>query len=154
MTLPLERHFQIAYATNDLDQAKTLFAERFAIRDWITPPVPQNGGADRAALAWKGNGQFELVEPGPAGNSVYRNWLREDGGFALRLHHLGYIVEAPFDGIPMACDRAGYPVAFDSGPQSVGRWLFADSHQALGHYLEFVMLTDAGRAFDRSIPRN
>ena len=153
--LLLAEHFQMAYLTNDLDRAKSLFADRLGISAFqdLGGEMP-GGGTIRVALAWVGTIMYELLETRGSDLPLYAEWLPRAGGFHLRHHHLGYVVHdrAQFDGIAQGARRADWPVVHRNSNPLVDV-VFVHAPE-LGHYLEFMLPTPAGLGFFNSVPRS
>lgn len=148
-------HFQMAYLTNDLDRAKVLFAERLGIREFqdLGGPLPQ-GGTIRIALAWVGTLMYELMEAEGTQMPVYADWLPGEAGFHMRHHHLGYILHdrAQLNGVETAARAVGWPVLHRNVNPLV-EVLFVHAPE-LGHYLEYMLPTEAGLGFFNNVPRS
>lgn len=149
-------HFQIAYATNDIEQAAELFKARFGIREFrrIEGQMPA-GGTIRVELAWVGPVMYELVTATGAGSDLYMDRLPGGPGFALRHHHLGYLVsgEDEWAALLEAAASAGFTVPYHNDNTGFLRSCFVDAGP-LGHYLEYLLPEPAGLDFFRSIPRS
>ena len=154
---------QIAYVTNDLDRAKALFQADYGVRRWLdlgaaagrtSIVIQARDGARieiRAAIAYGGTTQFELIQPLDDPEGLYTDVLRGERAFAIRLHHLGLRQDSAqavralegrlkvTNAIPLATESQLTPV-FD-----------ADARDRLGHYLEYFSLP---ADFDDRIPRN
>ena len=154
---------QIAYVTNNLDRAKALFQADYGVRRWLdlgaaagrtSIVIQARDGARieiRAAIAYVGATQFELIQPVDDPDGLYTDVLRGERAFAIRLHHLGFRQ----DGAPAV--RAlearlkithAIPLATESELTPV---VYADARDQLGHYLEYFSLP---ADFDDRIPRN
>jgi extradiol dioxygenase family protein len=144
-------HFQIAYATNDIDRAMAVFSERLGISEFrrLEGPLPA-GGTVRVELAWVGTVMYELISATGEGSAIYMDRLPASDGFALRHHHFGYVLEsrAQFD----ALFGGGWPVVHHSVNAGFMETCFVDADE-LGHYLEYFLLEPAGREFLAAVPR-
>lgn len=147
-------HFQMAYATNDIDRAKTVFGERLGIREFrqIEGPTPQ-GGYIKAALAWVGSIMYELIDATGEGSDLYAGRLPRDGAFHIRHHHLGYLIhdQAQWDGVLAEAARNGWAVPYRNRNPMLEA-CFVDVPE-LGHYLEYLFPVQAGVDFFNGVPR-
>jgi len=148
-------HFQVAYATNDIERACDLFAKQLGIRQFrrLEGQMPA-GGQIRVELAWVGGTMYELISASGPGSDIYVGRL-PPGGFAIRHHHLGFLIH----------DEAQW-AALESDAARIGRTLLAKSHNAgflrscfvdvpeLGHYFEYIFPEPAGIEFFESVPAN
>lgn len=145
-------HFQIAYATNDIDRAQALFGERYGIHNWtrLEGQLP-SGGQIRVELAWVGTVLYELLTASGEGSRIYMSRLPQTPGFQLKHHHLGYLIDerqwealltsAASDLVHLS-DNAGFMTS-----------CFVDAPE-LGHYLEYICPEAAGLAFFENVARN
>jgi hypothetical protein len=148
-------HFQIAYNTNDIVRAQEVLANRYGIRAFRTlaGQLPE-GGSIHIELAWVGPVMYELLTAEGPGSTVYRKGLPEDG-FAMRHHHLGYLVHdgAQWDALMKAVQDGGWNMPNCRNNPGFLRSCFVEAPE-LGHYLEYVFPEDAGRQFFESVPHN
>jgi hypothetical protein len=148
-------HSHSAWVTNDLGQAIETFSKRYGITDFqfIEGDMP-SGGHIRVAFAWAGGQILEVISARGPGSEFY-NELLPDEGFAIRFHHLGFIVhdEAGWQSLEADLASQAWPIAHKTLTGS-----FIDAYYVrapeLGHYLEFVRPLDSGVAFYASVPAN
>lgn len=149
-------HFQMAYATTDIEAAKQLFAERLGIGAFtpIGGPTPA-GGEIRVELAWVGTIMYELMTASGPGSEIVMGRLPREAGFAIRHHHLGYLVrdEAEWAALEAEVARAGWTMPHKSVNPGFMTSCFVDV-PALGHYLEYIMPEPAGLDFFQTVARN
>lgn len=146
-------HFQIAYATNDIDRACALFADRYGIAEYRRlEGQMKSGGHIHVELAWVGGTMIELLTASGPGSSLYVGRLPQDG-FAIRHHHLGYMVhdEAAWAAIPAEAERAGAIHIPGNDNPGFLKSCFVEVPE-LGHYLEYICPEPAGRAFFEGVP--
>lgn len=145
MTGLLDNAFQQGYVTNDLEQAAALFAQRFRTGAFTFHTFD---GVMRIALAFAGKTMIELIEPitDPAG--LYDHWIDRSGGFAVRHHHIGMLVDSQeqMGTIRAAHVADGTAVAAEGAMPGALDFLYVDTSRQLGHYLEYVWLDAGGRA--------
>ncbi|HEX7874342.1 MAG TPA: VOC family protein [Sphingobium sp.] len=148
-------HFQMAYATNDVEQARALFGQRLGIKDFTRLEGPlAMGGAIRVELAWVGTIMYELIEATGPGSELYMDRLPTGDGFHLRHHHLGYLVhdQAQWDGVMAAAAREGWAVPYSNRNPMMAA-CFVDVPE-LGHYLEYLFPEQAGIDFFNGVARS
>jgi extradiol dioxygenase family protein len=149
-------HFQMAYATNDIDRARALFAERYGIRNWKRLEGQlKTGGHMRVELAWVGTIMYELMHASGEGSAIYMDRLPTGDGFHIKHHHLGYLLdsEAHWEALMAAVADNGHAMAHVSINQGFMKSCFVDASE-LGHYLEYICPEPAALAFFESVPGN
>ncbi|MFM5930922.1 MAG: hypothetical protein ACKOPQ_08450, partial [Novosphingobium sp.] len=134
-------HFQMAWATNDLEQAQGVLRERLGIRHFtpIGGPNPQ-GGETQVLLAWAGTMMYELITASGPGSDIILGRLPQGEGFAMKHHHLGYLIAGPaeWDALEAETARAGWAMPHKSVNPGFITSCFVDV-PVLGHYLEYIM---------------
>lgn len=154
--LLLAEHFQMAYATNDLDRACDLLGRQLGIREFgEIGGETASGGQIRVKLAWVGSIMYELMWAEGPGSELYNARLPADDSFALVHHHLGYLIhdEAQWQGVFDQAEANGWAVPYRSANAGFLQACFVDVPQ-LGHYLEFIFPEPAGIAFFGGLPRH
>lgn len=148
-------HFQIAYATSDIERAKALFSDRYGIRNFrrLAGPLP-DGGEIHVELAWLGPVMYELLTARGPGSAIYREGL-PDSGFAVRLHHLGYLIhdQAQWDALQQRVARDGWDMPTCRANPGFLQSCFVRAPE-LGHLLEYIHPEEAGRRFFEDVPHN
>ena len=148
-------HFQIAYATNDIDRACEMFSDRFGIKEFrrLEGQMPA-GGQIRVELAWVGGTMYELLTASGPGSEIYVSRL-PTATFAIKHHHLGFLVhdEAQWDALPADAARIGKTLLAKNNNAGFLRSCFIDVPE-LGHYLEYIFPEAAGIAFFEQVPGN
>ena len=148
-------HFQIAYATNDIDRACEIFSDRFGIREFrrMEGPLPM-GGHIRVELAWVGGTMYELLTASGPDSDIYMGRL-PTSEFAIKHHHLGFLVhdELQWNALQTDAARIGKSVLRPSNNAGFLRSCFIDAPE-LGHYLEYILPEPAGIAFFENVPGN
>jgi hypothetical protein len=154
--LLLAEHFQMAYVTTDIEQACSLFRSRLGIRSFSRlEGRMQAGGQIRAEFAWVGGIMYEIICASGPGSALYMDRLPDSGGaFALRHHHLGYLLQtrAQWDAVFDKARESGWAVPYRNDNPLV-EVCFVDALE-LGHYLEFFLPKQAGLEFFESVPRH
>ncbi|MBW8783208.1 MAG: VOC family protein [Novosphingobium sp.] len=152
----MAEHFQVAYATNDIDRACAIFTEQLGIREFrsLEGELPA-GGHIRIELAWVGTVMYELMIASGPGSQITMSRLPQGGGFALKHHHLGYLIhdQAQWDALLAEAERKGFAVPHLNDTPGFIRSCFVDV-PVLGHYLEYLFPEPAGMAFFDSVPRH
>ncbi|TDW59952.1 glyoxalase/bleomycin resistance protein/dioxygenase superfamily protein [Novosphingobium sp. PhB55] len=148
-------HSHSAWVTNDLDRAVEIFSRRYGVQEFrFIEGVMPSGGHIRVAFAWAGGQVIEVIAANGPGTEFYNEMLPE-GAFAIRFHHLGFIVhdQAGWDSLEADLAAQTWPIAHKTLTGS-----FIDAYyvkaEELGHYLEFVRPFDSGIAFYASVPAN
>jgi len=148
-------HFQMAYVTNDLDRACALFGQQLGIRAWASlgGPMP-DGGEIQARFAWVGTLMYEIICASGPGSEIFMDRLPKTGGFALKHHHLGFLIQnqRQWDGVLANAAQHGWAVPH-KGVNPLVEVCFVDVPD-LGHYLEYLYATPAGLTFFASVPRS
>ncbi|MBY0422352.1 MAG: hypothetical protein K2Q06_08620, partial [Parvularculaceae bacterium] len=79
-------HFQIAYATNDIERAKGVFRDRFGVEVFRKLEGPlRAGGRIEVELAWVGRVMYEILTASGPGSEIYMEPVAGADEFALRL---------------------------------------------------------------------
>lgn len=148
-------HFQMAYATSDIDRACAIFKDRYGIREFrrLEGQLPA-GGNIRVELAWVGTIMYELITASGPGSDLYVGRLPADG-FSIRHHHLGFLIhdEAEWDALMQAIENGNWTMPSKSSSPGFMQSCFVDVPE-LGHYFEYLFPEPAGLAFFESVPGN
>lgn len=155
--------FQVAYVTSDIDRATEDFgllygAARFQVNRNVE--IQTVAGVARAhfALAFVGDQQLEVIEPAGGADGAYRDILPA-GAYATRLHHFGRLITEPveWEAVRTSVRASGLdsPVGgtFRHEGIELMHYLYADTRAQLGHQLEFMYRTEAGRDIFAQVPR-
>jgi len=128
---------------------------RYGISDFrfIEGEMP-SGGHIRVAFAWAGGQVLEIISATGSGSAFYNEML-PPGEFAIRFHHLGFVVhdEAGWLDLEGDIQAGGWEVAHKT---LTGNFIDAYYIKApeLGHYLEYVRPLSAGVEFYAAVPAN
>ncbi len=148
-------HFQVAYATTDIERAKQVFAQRFGIREF-RPMQGQmsTGGHIHIELAWVGSTMYELVTASGPGSEVFMAQLPREG-FALRHHHLGFLIhsDAEWQALLATVERNGWRVLSQNNNAGFMQTCMVEIPE-LGHCFEYLFPEPAGLAFLEAVPVN
>lgn len=158
--LLLTGFFQIGYATNDLDKALALFRDKYDMGPFAeirNIPVQGPNNTDllaNFALAYKGDTMIELIQPVEGDTSMFDHVL-PNSDFAVRHHHFAYCLDSMEQlneaEAKMRAQDIAIPVQ-GNGMEQVF-FFYADTRPWLGHYSEYLTLTDKGRATYAQLPR-
>lgn len=147
-------HFQMAYVTNDIEQACDLLSRQLGIREFVMlgGPMPEGGTMD-ARFAWVGTLMFEVIHATGPGSAVFSDRLSGCDGFALRHHHLGYLIHdrTHWDAVLASAAAHGWDVPWRSSNPLVDACFV--TVPGLEHYLEYLLPTPVGLDFFASVPR-
>lgn len=152
--LPAPRFFQLGYATRDLDRAVDLFGERYGVTEFLRVDTSQGSTPGPGlALAWRGDVMIEIFQPLASSEAVYASAL--DRG-VVALHHLGHLVDSEeiLDLIAADYEARGIAVPLRFAHRLGLSAINADTCAEVGHFSEFVVVHDEGRALFDSLPRN
>lgn len=157
------RIFQIAYVARDLDQATAACGALYGLtRFQVTRDVPIQTRAGEAglhfALAFSGDLQIEVIQPAGGADEIYRSGLPTNGA-AMRLHHLGHLIdhERSWHAVTQAIGQSGLDVpvsgTFKREGVALMHYAYVDTRATLGHCLEYMYQTEAGRDLFSQVPR-
>jgi hypothetical protein len=148
-------HFQMAYATNDIERARALFQDRYGIKAFrrLDGPLPA-GGHIHIELAWSGSIMYELLTADGPGSELFIGRLPTDE-FAIRHHHLGFLIhnEQQWNALLAEIRRGGWAMPSISHNPGFMQSCFVEVPD-LGHYFEYLFPEPAGLAFFESVPGN
>jgi len=102
--------------------------------------------------------QLEIIRPAGGADATYSDALPR-GTYATSLHHFGRLITdaAQWEAVQASVLGSGLatPVrgAFCYEGTPLMHYLYADARQQLGHYLEFMYRTEAGRDIFAQVPR-
>lgn len=139
-------HFQNAYITRDIDKAVEAFQAvadvRKILRHEGTTNVVTTAGAGfqttKLAFIWVGDMQYEFIQPVSGAVEIYSDPLPDDD--ALKFHHICMRVK-DWDEFRARVNQQPYPVVLEGGGDAL-KFLYLDAREFLGHYLEYVWMTD------------
>lgn len=158
---PLGNFFQHGYVTNDFDRALAHFADYGVTRFTEMRNIDIQVMGDRCAtlsvaLGYYGPLQIEVIQPEGGECQVHRDGLPQDG-FALRLHHHGFLLhdEQQFFALRESYAARGAPACIEGhNPRSGNRYFYADTRAELGHYIEYIYMSQEGARAYSQIPQN
>lgn len=148
-------HFQIAFATTDMDRALEIFRDRYGVKEFrsLGGPTPA-GGQVRMEIGWAGGVMYELLWAEGPGSEVFRAGLPESG-FAIRPHHLGYNVRSPeaWDALQAEIERKGLKIVHRTAIPGFLQAIIVEDPD-LGQYLEYILPEAGGLQFFETAPAN
>ena len=153
--LLLAEHFQMAYVTTDIDRACELFCSRLGIRKFARLEGQLvAGGHIRTELAWVGSIMYELISASGPGSELYMARLPQGQGFAMKHHHLGFLLQSQqqWDAMIARTLQLGWSIPHRNDNPLV-EVCFVDAPE-LGHYLEYFLPKQAGLDFFNGVPRH
>src|SRR5579862_3715560 len=137
---------QMAWVTNDIDQAVALFRERhdtgaFAIiRNLEASLADDRTARMNLAVAGAGGIDIELIEPLGGDDGVWREILRGDGGFEMHFHHHAQFVSSRTDLDRLKADgiAQGFPVSVAGRSTEGPGFFYLDCRATIGHHVEYL----------------
>jgi hypothetical protein len=137
---------QMAWVTNDIDQAVALFKDRhdtgefFIVRDLEAPLSGDRIAKMNLALAHAGGIDIELIEPLGGEDGVWREILRGDGGFEMHFHHHAQMVSSreDLDRLKQEGIAQGFPVSVEGRTADGPGFFYLDCRATLGHHVEYL----------------
>ncbi|CAN7457653.1 VOC family protein [Phenylobacterium sp. LjRoot225] len=148
-------HFQIAYATTDLDRALALFGERFGVKEFRSMDGDlAAGGKIRMRIGWAGGVMYELLWAEGPGSEVFRHGLPAEG-FAITPHHLGYYVPTAeaWDAVQEEIAAAGFKVLHSTDVPGFLKAIIVEA-PGFGQLLEYILPEAGGLQFFETAPSN
>jgi hypothetical protein len=138
--------FQNAYITRDLEKSMATFKEHHGIDEFIvlsiSPEVQSKWGNGplyaKVALGWIDNLQIELIEPGGGLVNHYTEDLPDDD--LPHFHHICMRVP-DWDAFKAEAAREGWPIVSEGGVPGC-MFAYIDARDKLGHYVEYMWMTD------------
>lgn len=140
------KHYQNAYVTRNIQKAIGDFKRRADVRKLIeyeasTEVMTPTGPArltNKLAFIWVDDLQYELIEPVSGAVDMYRDALPADDSPVF--HHICMRVN-DWDDFRARVDRQPLPIVIERGGDAL-KFLYLDARKFLGHYLEYVWMTD------------
>jgi hypothetical protein len=145
------KHFQNAYVTRNIRKAIEDFKSRADIRKLIeyegttevTTPAGLVKQTTKLAFVWVDDLQYELIEPVSGAVDIFRNALPADD--LPVFHHICMRVDN-WDEFRARVDRQSLPIVMERSIGDGLKFLYLDARSFLGHYLEYVWMSDASWA--------
>jgi hypothetical protein len=138
-----------------MEKAIEGLSEKFGLTKWTVRRSPPDAPLRAVAWAYVKDMMIELVEAKPGLLPYYDPWIPQSDS-AVRLHHLGYMVdnEEEWRSVKSRFDSLGIPLVMDLelGNKLASRYF--DTVEQLGYYSEFVLLKPAGATFWADVPHN
>jgi Glyoxalase/Bleomycin resistance protein/Dioxygenase superfamily len=149
---PNAHHSQVAYVTNDLDEAIALFEREYDAPGFFVfsnvPPGVENpvGPVLKIALANVGGVEIELIEPVGDTAPLFSDPLTGREGLAIVFHHVAIRIDGPlanWDRHVASIDFAKHKIVFEGAMGDDLRYFYTDERSALGHCVEHVWMSPA-----------
>lgn len=144
------RFFQLAYVTRDLTRARADIGRSMGLVDFaagsaaaaIDLRIPRGEKASlEVAIAWSEAWQVELIRPVSGAIGIYEAGLPEGEGVAF--HHIGaHVAGTREDWERFRATVADQTVVLEGGRTQM-RFIYVDQRATLGHYVEYVWMSDA-----------
>lgn len=149
--------FQRAYVTNDLERAISDFSATYGVHAFLRMrdiAFADTAASVHIALAYVGDDMIELIQP--VGDIPLYDSLLPDTGYALRFHHYGHLLtsEEEWEAMTSEIARQGLTVSLQGESGGMLRYLYADTREQFGHFLEFIYCTPEGAGFFAQVPKN
>jgi hypothetical protein len=139
--------YQNAYVTRDIDKAFAAFTERadarsafkFEASTEVLTAAGRRAHNVKLAFIWIGDFQYEIIEPLSEAVPMFASWLPD--GDEPRFHHTC----ARVSDWGRFRERAGsgpFPVVIEGESEGLN-FLFLDTRELLGHYMEYTWMSDA-----------
>ena len=140
------RHFQNAYVTRDIEKALVEFKSRADVRKSIemevssevTTPAGRGIQTNKLAFVWVGDLQYEFIQPVSGMVDIYRDALPDDD--TPKFHHICMRLDE-WDDFRARVDQQPFPVVLEGGNEFL-RFVYLDARPFLGHFLEYVWMTE------------
>jgi hypothetical protein len=139
------RHYQNAYVTRDIDKAVESFRARAGVSEArvfeasveVQTPAGRGLAVSKLSFIWINNLQYELIQPVSGLVGIYRDALPADD--ALKFHHICMRVDN-WQEFRARVGHQPFPVVLEGGSEHL-RFLYLDTRDFIGHYLEYVWMT-------------
>ena len=143
-------HQQLAYITNDLDQAVAMFERVYQAPGFF---VFTNAGTNaasvddpqlRIALANVNGVEIELIEPVGGGDALFKEVLPHSPGLHVVFHHVAIRIDGPLDNWlahVASIDTEQHKIVLQGAMGDMLRYLYTDERGHIGHYVEHVWMS-------------
>ena len=144
-------HQQLAYVTNDLDQATAMFEREYQAPGFF---VFTNSGANavsadgpqlRIALANVNGVEIELIEPVGGTDKLFRDVLPDAPGLHVVFHHVAIRIAGPLENWLAhvdSIDTGKHRIVFQGELGDMLRYFYTDERERIGHYVEHVWMSE------------
>ncbi len=137
---------QMAYVTNDFDQACAIFATQYGIprfhimKDYDIALGGRRVARAHIALALLGETQIEIIAPKGGDDEIYRVGIGHASGFALHFHHEARKLSSfeAFYGMKRLVTDHQLRIVIDAEILDGGAcYFYTDNRATLGHFVEY-----------------
>jgi hypothetical protein len=142
--------YQLGYVCNNLEEGIAQFRGRGMTREphilevalAVDSPQGQVINQLRLAFIWIGDVQYELIEAVTDPLGIYAN--APSNGAPIRFHQICMRVRGSWEDFLARTKAQDLPVVLwsDMGRDNL-KFLYIDARSTMGHYLEYVWMTDA-----------
>jgi len=156
-------HHQLAYITNDLDQAMKLFERTYQTPGFFvfTNAGTHAANADepqlRIALANVNGVEIELIEPVGGRDALFREVLPHSPGLHVVFHHVAIRIDGPLENWhahAASIDTDTHKIVFHGEMGDMLRYFYTDERAHIGHYVEHVWMSpDLLGQMHEAVPR-
>jgi hypothetical protein len=143
----LSAAYQIAYVTRDLSLAADRLELQYGVKDFLTMRlqlelrVPAARASVNVGIAWVDDLQIEVIEPVDGAIEIYAAAL-PDTTQLMAPHHMAMRVAGLSQWEDLLAQLPEHKVALVGGRDEM-RFVYVDERNTLGHYLEYVWMSDA-----------
>lgn len=147
---PNSQHSQVAYVTNDIAAAASLFESEYGAPGFFhfsnvdNGMEIGNGPRLKIALARVGGVEIELIEPIGDTAPLFKDVLPKGPELAIRFHHVAIRIDGPrenWEAHAASIDVDRHPIAFKGELGEDLRFFYTDERATLGHYVEHVWMS-------------
>jgi len=144
LTFPSLRHHQIAYVTNDMEEALRRLDHAYGLERFFRidtsgqSAYPGQAALDIALVRTAGT-EFEVIQPLGFNDSLWADPLPKEDSFALLFHHIGVTVHgtmADYERYRVELDTDAHPIVAEGAVGDDLRFIYTDERATLGHYIE------------------
>ena len=143
-------HQQLAYITNDLDQAIAMF-ERvyqapgfFVFTNVGTAAASADDPKLRIALANVNGVEIELIEPVGGQDALFKEVLPDSPGLHVIFHHVAIRIDGTLENWhahAASIDTEKHKIVFRVEMGDMLRYFYTDERAHIGHYVEHVWMS-------------
>jgi hypothetical protein len=140
------RIYQSAYVTRNIDKTVAAFtaqadarsAVQFEATSEVLTAEGRRSQTIKLAFIWVGDFQYEVIEPVREAVPLFSSWLPDGDG--PRFHHSCARV-SDWEDFRRRVSKTPYPVVLEGASEGL-RFLFLDTRELLGHYMEYTWMSD------------
>jgi len=143
----LSAAYQIAYVTRDLRLATARLESQYGVADFLTLRleldlrVPAARATVNVGIAWVDDLQIEVIEPIEGAIDIYAAAL-PSATQLMAVHHLAMRIPSQPQWEDLLAQLPEHKVVLVGGREEM-RFVYVDERNTLGHYLEYVWMSEA-----------